>query len=69
LVFAVSGGHPVPAEVPVTIYSDATPFSTFDSFQGWYLVISWAREVKDRWLIAALPKSAMCRCGCSGPEA
>ena len=52
-----------PQVCPITLYSDATPYTKTDSFYGFYLQPAWSRA---RYVLVALKKSSLCPCGCKG---
>jgi hypothetical protein len=51
---------------PVTLYSDATPYSTWDSFVACYLQVAWHRNKSERIVLWVVKKSSLCKCGCNG---
>lgn len=49
--------------VPLTFYSDSTPYTNNDSFYSGYLQIGWCEE---RFLLFVLKKGSLCQCPCKG---
>ena len=60
----ITKAHGARTTIPLTLYSDSTPHSTWDSFYTCYLQISWQKKESSRILLWCITKSACCKCGC-----